>query len=326
MEQTVEDFKEKVDVSIIIPAKNEEENIGKCLEAVYKQERNYRFEVIVIDSGSADRTRDMVKKYPLVRLVEIQPGEFGHGKTRNLGARDSKGDYIVFLNADAIPVDKYWLNSLVAPLTKDKKIAGVYSRHIPKEGCYLYMVRDIQKSIPGKPMVRSQTKSFDFMIFSTVSCAIPRDTWSKYPFKDDIIIAEDQEWAGRVLDQGLKIVYEPTSRVYHSHNYSPRQLFEIKRNTAISTRRFKTRFCALVCGFILMIVGMNLKMIGDIIYIFFKFKGSFSRKIKEVRTSFKARMASFLGLYKGWISEDRRQKTEDRRQRTEDRRQRTEDR
>jgi GT2 family glycosyltransferase len=309
MERTVEDIKEKVDISIIIPAKNEEENIGKCLEAVYNQETNYRVEVMVIDSGSADRTRDMVKKYSPVRLVEIQPGEFGHGKTRNLGARDSKGDYIVFLNADAVPVDKYWLNSLIAPLTKDKKIAGVYSRHIPKEGCYLYMARDIRESMPGKPMVRSQTKSFDFMIFSTVSCAIPRDTWSKYPFKDDIIIAEDQEWAGRVLDQGLKIVYEPTSRVYHSHNYSPRQLFEIKRNTAISTRRFKTRSCALVWGFVLMIGGMNFKIIGDIMFIFFKFKGSFSRKIKEVKTSFKARMASFLGRYKGWVSEDRRQET-----------------
>ncbi len=314
MEQTVDENKEKLDVSIIIPAKNEEENIGKCLEAIYGQETDYRFEVIVIDSGSLDQTMDIVKKYSPVQLVEIQPGEFGHGKTRNLGAKDSKGDYIVFLNADAIPVDKNWLNPLIAPLIKDKKTAGVYSRHIPKEGCYLYMVRDIQKTMPGKSIVRTQTRPFDFMIFSTVSCAIPRDIWRKYPFKDAIIIAEDQEWAGRVLGQGLKIVYEPASRVYHSHNYTPRQLFEIKRNVAKSTGRFKTKFSALVWGFVLMIGGMKIKIIGDIVFIFFRFKGPFSRKIKEVKTSFKARRASFFGRYRGWISqttEDRKQKTDD---------------
>lgn len=306
MEQTVNDNKKSVNVSIIIPAKNEEENIGKCLEAVYNQETGYRFEVIVIDSGSSDRTPDIVKRYPAVQLVEIQSREFGHGKTRNLGAEGSKGDYIVFLNADAIPVDKNWLNPLIDPLTKDKKIAGVYSRHIPKEGCHLYMVRDIQKTMPGKPMVRSQAKPFDFMIFSTVSCAIPRDIWKEYPFKDAIIIAEDQEWADRVLEQGLKIVYEPASRVYHSHNYTPHQLFENKRNVAKSTRRFKTKFSALVWGFVLIIGGMKIKIAGDIVFIFFRFKGPFSRKIKEVKTSFKARRASFLGRYKGWISEDRR--------------------
>lgn len=306
MEQTFDDNKEKVDVSIIIPAKNEEENIGKCLAAIYNQETNYRFEVIVIDSGSSDQTLDIVKGYPAVQLVEIRAEEFGHGKTRNMGAEGSKGDYIVFLNADAMPMDKYWLNPLISPLVKDKKMAGVYSRHIPKEGCYLYMVRDIQKSMPGKPMVRSQTKPFDFMIFSTVSCAIPRDIWEKYPFKDDIIIAEDQEWAGRVLEQGLKIFYEPSSGVYHSHNYTPRRLFEIKRNVAKSTGRFKTRFSALVWGFVLMIGGMKIKIAGDIVFIFSRYKGPFSRKIKEVRTSIKARKASFFGRYKGWISEDRR--------------------
>ncbi|MGD2084863.1 MAG: glycosyltransferase family A protein [Candidatus Aminicenantes bacterium] len=297
-----------LDVSIIIPAKNEEENIGKCLEAIYNQETNYRFEVIVIDSGSSDQTMAIVKKYSPVQLVEIQPGEFGHGKTRNLGAQGSQGDYIVFLNADAIPVDKHWLNVLIDPLTKDKKIAGVYSRHIPKEGCYLYMIRDIQKSMPGKPMVRSQTRPFDFMIFSTVSCAIPREIWRKYPFKDDITIAEDQEWAGRLLDQGFKIVYKPASRVYHSHNYTPRQLFEIKRNVAKSTGRFKTKFSALVWGFVLMIGGMKIKIAGDILFIFFRFKGPFSRKVKEVKTSFKARKASFFGRYKGWISGNKRKK------------------
>lgn len=301
MEQRFGDNKRNVNVSIIIPARNEGENIDKCLDAIDEQETTYRFEIIVIDSGSTDQTVDIVRKYSPVKLVEIQPEDFGHGITRNLGAEMSKGDYIVFLNADAIPVDNKWLNSLIGPLTKDEETAAVYSRHIPKEGCYLYMSRDIQKSMPGEPMVRTRANAFDLMIFSTVSCAIRREIWRKYPFDDEILIAEDQEWAMRILEQGLRIAYEPTSRVYHSHNYTPRQLFEIKRKVGISTGRFNTRITALLLGFILILGGMVAKITGDLVFILFRSKAPFSRKLEEIVTSFKARVAGFFGRYCGWL-------------------------
>jgi rhamnosyltransferase len=305
MEQVAVESKRKVRISIIIPAKNEEKNIGKCLEAVFNQETEFFSEVIIIDSDSSDQTIDVAKSYSSVQIVNIRADEFGHGKTRNLGAEKAQGDFLVFLNADAIPADKYWLDCLINPLITDNEIAGVYSRHLPKDGCYLYMVRDIQKSMPWKSILRSETKVFDFMLFSTVSCAIRRDTWKKYPFMDKIIIAEDQQWAERVLQQGLKILYEPASKVYHSHNYTPRQLFEIKRNVAKSVRKFKSRFCALIGGLILILGGVAIKVIGDIIFIFFRYKGPFSRKLREVKISIKARIAGFWGRYKGWISKYR---------------------
>ena len=289
--------------TIVIPAKNEGENIGRCLEAVFNQDTAYSFAVIVIDSGSSDRTVEIVKGFPTVRLVEIEAGDFGHGKTRNLGAELSTGDYIVFLNADAVPVDKNWLNFLLRPFEKDKDIAGVFSRHIPKAGCYLYMVRDIRSTMPDTPGIRTETGAFDFMIFSTVSCAIRRDIWLRYPFDKDIIIAEDQRWAGKILEQGLKIAYEPASMVYHSHNYTPRQLFEVKLKVAKASARFKNRFSALLWGFVLMKGGMLFKIIGDIGYILFKSpeKIPFSQKIKEIKIAFKARVAGFTGRYLGWL-------------------------
>ena len=298
--------KKQIDVSIIIPAKNEEANIRKCLEAIYRQETRYRFEVIVIDSGSVDRTMDIVRQFPPVRLREIPAESFGHGKTRNLGAEMSTGNYLVFLNADAIPVDEHWLNALITPFSSDKKIAGVYSRHLPKEGCHLYMVRDLQKSMPAEPGLRTKTGALDFMIFSTVSCAIPRDTWEKYPFDHDILIAEDQQWAQRVLAQGYKILYEPASRVYHSHNYTPGQLAEVKFKVGKAQKRFKNKFTAAVLGFFLVIGGMKVKILADIVFILFKYKEpgkhSLARRLEQVRISFKARAAGFFGRYKGWLA------------------------
>ena len=72
------------DVSIVIPAKNEGETIGQCLKAIHEQDTRYGYEVIVIDSGSTDNTLDTVKTYTSIRLIEIKPQDFGHGKTRNM--------------------------------------------------------------------------------------------------------------------------------------------------------------------------------------------------------------------------------------------------
>jgi rhamnosyltransferase len=53
-----------------------------------------------------------------------------------------------------------------------------------------------------------------------VNSAMPRALWEAFPFADDIIMSEDQEWSRRVLQAGLGIVYEPKAAVYHSHVYS----------------------------------------------------------------------------------------------------------
>jgi rhamnosyltransferase len=291
-------------LSIIIPARNEEENIGKCLAAVFNQDTTDELEVIVIDSDSEDKTVEIVRSYPEVKLKEIPAESFGHGSTRNLGAEMAKGDVLVFLNADAIPVDSNWLGPLLNRLMEDKEIAGVFSRQLPKEGCHLYMVRDLAKSMPAEPFLRHKSSAMDFMIFSTVSCAVLKSTWERFPFKDEIIIAEDQEWAARVLAQGFKIAYEPASTVYHSHNYTPQELFHVKRRVGQAENRFKSGFAARVMGFILVWAGFKFKFAGDIGFILFKAPGkvSFKEKLKEIRIAFKARSGSFRGRYKGWLA------------------------
>lgn len=303
----------KIVVSIIIPTRNEETNIKKCLDSIFAQETKDNFEIIVIDSGSTDRTVDIIKQYPRVKLIHIEPGEFGHGKTRNLGAERSKGEYIVFLNADALPVDNNWLNPLIRNLKEDKnkEIAGVYSRHVPKEGCHLYMARDILKSMPGQRVVKSSFKNLDFMIFSTVSCVLRREVWQRFPFDNRIIIAEDQDWAKRILSSGFKIVYEPGSRVYHSHNYKLKELFALKKKVGRTENKFKNKFLAVTLGFLFVIGGILVKICGDIFFIIFKSGGSvnrgskpgtqFFKKIKQIGTGIAARIVGFAGRCMGWI-------------------------
>lgn len=94
-------------VSIIIPVKNEEKYIKKCLDAVLGL--NYpssKYEVIVVDNNSTDNTCKIVNTYKSIKLLALKTGTIG--AIRNYGAKYSKGDVIAFLDADCIP-DADWI-------------------------------------------------------------------------------------------------------------------------------------------------------------------------------------------------------------------------
>ncbi|MDO9464617.1 MAG: glycosyltransferase [bacterium] len=221
-------------VSIIILTKNAEENIFDTLTTVFKQRTSFPFEVMVIDDSSTDKTVEIIKKFSKVTLIQIKPEEFGHGKTRNLGASLASGQYLVFLNGDAIPKDEYWLSSLIGNFKNNDKVAGVYSRHLPRENCHLYMKLDLFNGMPPIKMIK-QLKNVskdeinlfinDLIQFSTVSCAIKKRIWEKEPFDERLVLAEDQDWSKKMLEEGYTIIYEPSSMVFHSHNYTPMEFF-----------------------------------------------------------------------------------------------------
>ncbi len=230
-------------VSIVIPTKNGGDDIGNCLSSIFAQETETDLEVILIDSGSTDKTLETIGQFP-VQLIEIKPEEFGHGRTRNLGARLATGRYLVFLNQDAVPANRFWLSSLIRNMT-DRSIAGVYSRWLPKPGCNPIEAQEVSsifgpiKEIKNLKNVTESDyrKNIDRLIrFSTVSCCMTKNTWEERPFNEKILIGEDQEWAKRVLEAGYTLVYEPQSIVYHSHNYSVQAYFKRNFDAGLSFR------------------------------------------------------------------------------------------
>ncbi|MCK4697209.1 MAG: glycosyltransferase, partial [Dehalococcoidia bacterium] len=210
----------EVDVSIVIPTKNGAAYLMKTLEMIYVQSYPQPFEVIVIDSGSVDSTLDIVKRYP-ARLVEIRPEDFGHGKTRNLGAEFAEGTYLVFITQDAIPATDRWLFNLVRNL-ECPEVAGIYGRQIPWEDTNPVERFFLNTRYPAYRMVKSVKQGkidMDTIFFSNVNSAIKKEVFQRYPLLENLIMSEDQEWAKRVLLNGYEIVYDPEAAVYHSHNF-----------------------------------------------------------------------------------------------------------
>ena len=85
----------KPTATVFIPTYNGSEYLVQLLDAVLSQ-KNVSFEVLIIDSGSKDDTLSIIKKYSAVKLHQIPNSEFGHGKTRNLAAKMSRGELIIY--------------------------------------------------------------------------------------------------------------------------------------------------------------------------------------------------------------------------------------
>jgi len=93
-------------LSIIIPSYNTKGLLKDCLESIYRETKNIKFEVIVIDNGSKDGSVEMVKKnFSEVKLLTLLKN-IGYGKANNLGVKKAKGEWLLFLNSDTVIKNK----------------------------------------------------------------------------------------------------------------------------------------------------------------------------------------------------------------------------
>jgi len=206
-------------ISIVIRTFNEEKYLEKTLTKVFDQNETNK-EVIVIDSGSSDRTVDIAKRFP-VRLYGIKKEDFSYGSALNLGAKLAHGKIIVNLSAHAIPDSIDWLKNLVAPLN-DSETAGVHGRELPIDGYAGLFERKILSDAYGDEVIVRRADPY----FSNANSAIPKTILEKFPFDETLGWAEDQLWASQVQGAGYKTVYAPDAHVRHSHNLDMRGNFD----------------------------------------------------------------------------------------------------
>jgi rhamnosyltransferase len=217
-----------IECSISILTKNEERNIGSCLEAVYSQTGVGAFEVVLVDSGSTDATLEIARGFP-IRIEQIPAEAFHHARTRNFAAGLGRGPILINLSGDAIPTSNTWLHNMIANFD-DPGVGAVYGRQLPKQGSTMerYDTFDVvygaQKIV--KDPAHRNGMGYRFYHFSDVNSAIRRSVWETAPYPENLKMFEDLAIAKRILDAGWKIVYEPEAPVFHSHHYTGAQLFK----------------------------------------------------------------------------------------------------
>jgi glycosyltransferase involved in cell wall biosynthesis len=109
-------------VDIIIPARNEEDCLGRCLHSLVAQQ-GISFQITVVDDGSTDRTRAIAESFPGVRVLtagDLKPGMTGKVNALVLGAAGSSAEWLLFTDADTF----HYPRSLVASVqeAEDHKV------------------------------------------------------------------------------------------------------------------------------------------------------------------------------------------------------------
>ena len=224
-----------MDVSILILTKNAGQNFPVLLQRLFSQKFDGNYEVIVLDSGSTDVTVKVAQGYP-VKLTRIRPEEFHHGKTRNLGAELSSGEILVYITQDALPLCDSWLQKLTEDL-HEPQVAMVIGRQIPwpnikppEKFFYFYYFPEQKIEI----VCNALDYYGDNMFISNVNSAIKREVWQQFKFSENVIMAEDKEFAKRVLIAGWKMIYQPEAAVYHAHDFNLRALFRRSIDSGIA--------------------------------------------------------------------------------------------
>jgi rhamnosyltransferase len=210
---------------------NGEMYLEQILSAVESQSIDGEIDILVIDSGSTDRTLDIVARHPRVRLHQIPNSEFGHGKTRNLAARLARGEFIAYLTHDAIPASESWLRELLAPMRDTAAdIKAVMGKQIPRAGCFPLLKYEIEGVFAGFGPDFGTTIFFDdgtaseqglidaLSFYSDVNSATRTSFLrDEIPYRD-VRYSEDMMFGQDIIEAGYKKAYAPRGAVVHSND------------------------------------------------------------------------------------------------------------
>jgi glycosyltransferase involved in cell wall biosynthesis len=203
-------------VSIVIRAKNEAALLGETLARL--QSQTFRdTEIVLVDSGSTDRTLEIARSFsPAVKVIEIRPEDFTYGHALNVGCEHSRGDFLVFLSAHATPANNQWLARLLGHFA-DEKVVGAWGGERPRWAAN-----------PLPRIVRQDLSMFlsnVYFGFNNANSAVRKSVWEKYPFNEGLAGSEDKEWAYRVLSDGHILMHDREAFVYHEHIESARKVW-----------------------------------------------------------------------------------------------------
>lgn len=212
-------------VSVALPVLNG----GALLEEVLRGVRDQRvdgdeLELVVADSGSSDDSVSVAQRYE-AKVIDVPPGEFSHGGTRDLLMRSCSGSHVAFLTQDATPASPDWLSALLRGFDRAPDVALAYGPYLPRPDAPHWVRRELTEFFAPAPRVDRGVSAFgDATFYTDANGCILRSAYEQVPFRP-VSYAEDQLLARDMLAAGWAKAYEPDAAVIHSHAYPPAELF-----------------------------------------------------------------------------------------------------
>jgi rhamnosyltransferase len=190
--------------SVVVRAKNKEQTIERALRGL--RDQTVETEVILVDSGSTDRTVEIAGPY-CDRVIFIPPEAFTYGRALNLGAQNASGEVVFALSAHCVPSSSEWVE-LALEAYADDAVAGTWGPLTGPDGTPL--------NGPAKFRLADLAGDVTWG-FSNHASSWRKQVWEQFPFDEHLVACEDKEWMWRVMEAGFSLYADPRLVVDSSH-------------------------------------------------------------------------------------------------------------
>lgn len=144
----------ELDVTVVVPAYNVQDTIVRCLDSIFSQQTEYRYEVIVVEDGSTDATWNTLCAYPAhPHLMLLRQQNQGLSGARNTGIDQAKGEYLLFVDSDdTIPPNAIQSMMEVARRESAVLVQGSFETVYPDETSLCGMPNYVKKTDKNQPI------------------------------------------------------------------------------------------------------------------------------------------------------------------------------
>ncbi|MCI8575243.1 MAG: glycosyltransferase family 2 protein [Bacilli bacterium] len=225
----------KYSVDIIVPLYNAEDYILDLHSSFLKQKEVSLGEIVYILTESSDNTEQILRDNHIF-FKKIKRDEFSHSTVRENAAYSSRADIVTFVTQDVVIESEFWLKNLITPILLGN-CEATYSRQISKYNNIEKYTRE--KNYPDVSFITTKSdissKGLKTFFFSDASSAILRAKFVELNGYDGkkLPTNEDMYFAYKLIMSGGKIGYVSDSVVYHSHNFSLKEIYERYKLTGI---------------------------------------------------------------------------------------------
>lgn len=222
-------------IDIICPLYNAEEYIDDLYKSLLLQKNVNVGKILFLLTESKDNSEQLLRNNKCNYEI-VKKSEFSHSLTREKAAMKSNADIVCFITQDVVIKDDKWLYNLTKNILKGN-CAAAYSRQITKYNNIEKYTRE--RNYPDYSFMRSKNDIEKYglrtFFFSDAASAVDLKAFKKVKGYDSkkLTISEDMYLAYKLITNGYKISYESDSIVYHSHNFTLKQIYDRYKLTGI---------------------------------------------------------------------------------------------